>query len=401
VAPQDFAYLGYYDINNILGLNTPFVQGLTHRYVNGDLRLLTYHRNGKLYEVSLAGKNYGSKIQTTTNFWALSEGLWDFVGLWWNESQSLLWTVTAVDYTITNYPVQLFTRRLNSDGTASNTHGPVGLQGVPAKRVHGGVQPVPAWFQVQYDVGPYVAGWGGYTSLVMQGGGASMGPTMYSIPDPSSYANHTEVPASAFKTIMDSFGAPATDWYSNGTPSSFDRGSRLTLPINYFDGGDTRPNGTCPTCNASTPSLPLAAGAQWLSPSPDGYGRWVWGDSNYNTGMWIDTPTRKGFVTVASLGGGKTWYCASTLCYESRKFEMHIFDPAHLGEAARGQRPVWNVKPTYMQELTLPGLGGTTKGNGSLLNVSGATFDSTTKRMYLLAPGVNTYDIRIYVFQLY
>ncbi|MFN8390133.1 MAG: Ig-like domain-containing protein [Bdellovibrionota bacterium] len=400
LAPQDFNYLGYYDMQTY-GLDSPFFQGLTHRYVNNDLRLLTYHHWGRLFEISLAGKNFGDTITSTTNSWDLQNvGTWDYVGLWWEASTSRLWTATSQDYTVTNYPVQLFTRKLNDNGSVSDVHGPVGLQGVPAKRLYGGVQAVPQWFQQQYNVAPYIAGWGGYTSLVMQGGGASMGPTMYSLPDISAYANNSSIPDTNFKTIMDSGGAPAQDWYPLGNPSAYDRGTRLTTPTNYYDGGDTRPNGSCPTCNATIPTVPPLSSAQWLSPAPDGYGRWIWGDSNYNTGLWIELPKKHGFITIASLGGGKAWYCASSLCTEKRQYEMHIWDPAELGAAALGQIPKWNVKPTSMQELTLPGAGAGGGTGVTHMAVAGATFDAATNRLYLFVPGVGGYNCRIYVYQV-
>lgn len=94
-------------------------------------------------------------------------GLNNFNALWWEESRSRLWTTACEDYTNIAHQVQIYTRTLNDNGTVSNINGPVGLQGINAKRVYGGAQAVPGWFSGAIaGVGPYVVGWGGYTSLV-------------------------------------------------------------------------------------------------------------------------------------------------------------------------------------------------------------------------------------------
>jgi hypothetical protein len=393
----DFTPLGYYDVQT-RGLDSPFVWGLTHRYVGGDLRFLTIQLDKKLQEFSLAGHSYGSLITTATNVWDTSgAGVWDLTGLWWEEAFKRLWTVTAIDYTNVASQVQVYTRSLNQDGTVSNLHGPVGLSGIPAKRVFGGAQPVPAWFQAQYGTGPYAVGWGGYTSLVAQGGVASLGPTMYTMPDPSRYGSNTEVTAQAFKILMDySSGSVATDWYGRGRPTTFDRGSRLTCPTNYFDSGDPRPNPPTP------PAGPPQARAGWLSPAPDGKGRFVWGDSYNNTGCWIDGPTKHGFVAIATLGMGQCWYGSSNLNWQTRVYELHIFDPGSLGEAASGARNPWGVKPSSMAQMSLSGMGGGGAGGGNPPapnGVAGATYDPSTRRLYLLGTaGGGTYVNRLFVY---
>jgi hypothetical protein len=389
---SDFSFLGYYDMQT-LGTNSTYTQGFTSRYVRGDFRLLVYDLDQKVREVSLSGKNYGDLVNSPTNAWNLSTQQTisgQFVGLWWEESKSRLWTVSAYDYNGSYQQGQIQTRTLNDNGTTSNFRGPVGLSGIPAKRFYGGAQAVPSWFQTKYNVGQYVVGWGGYTSLMAQGGGCSLGPAMYAIPDPGGYGNNTEMP---FKTVMDCAGGTTLhDWYGKSSPTSFDRGMRLTLPINYFDNGDPRQNPSTPPTNPPQP------GAQWLSPAPDGRGRFVWGDSYYNTGCWIDGTDKHGFILIASLGYGKCWYGNSTLHYDGRAFELHVFDPVHFGESIAGMRTVWNVRPSSMTQLSLPGLGFACNGNGPTLNVGGATYDPLTRRLYLMAPGVNACYNRIYVY---
>jgi hypothetical protein len=173
-----------------------------------------------------------------------------------------------------------------------------------------------------------------------------------------------------------------------------DRGSRLTIPVNYFDGGDPRQN------PGSRPLDPPRRGAEWLSPADDGLGRFVWGDSYYNTGVWIDGPARHGFLAVASLCGGSCWYQSSTLAFDRRVFEVHIFDPQTLGASAQGKRRPSEVAPAGMGELDLPGMGKAWGGNAPVGNIAGATYDAQTKQLYLIGRGVNTFFARLFVFSV-
>ena len=417
LAQSGVTYLGYYDVPNELGGGSGIIwgQGFTHRYVNGQLRFLTFTFMGndvdashqfKLVEFALPS-SFGSAITSITNSWVdINNGAANYqgkhVGIWWDEPKQRLWTTSAIDYPgdsdVTTKAI--YTRTLNSDGTVSNLKGAIGLLGINSRRIYGGAQAVPTWFQQQYGVGPYMVGWGGYASRAAAGGLISLGPTAYIIPDPSSFANNTDIPAGQFKTLMDySSGMTTQDWYAQGAPTTFDRGVRNSDVINYFDGGDTRQNPSTP------PTGPPQAGAQWLSPAPDGLGRWIWGDSNYNTGMWIETANKLGFMTVPSLGCGMAYYGGSTLHTERRCFEFQVFDPANFGEAIQGNRQPWNVKPSSRWVITLPGMGVGTSGNGPSNNVAGATYDPTAQRVYVYgfyAYGTypNNFGNRIYVYQV-
>jgi hypothetical protein len=311
-----------------------------------------------------------------------------------------LWTLEAIDYTNVQRQVQIFTRTLNVNGTVSNVKGPVGISGIPDRRAFGGIQPVPAWFQTQYGVGPYAIGWGGYTSLLVQAGGASLGPTMYFIPDPAGYADNTEIPSNSFRIGMDCVsGTSGTDWYLGSAtthPSSFDRGIRVSPVTNYFDFNDPRQNPTTP------PVAPPSPG-NWLSPAPDGYGRWVWGDTHLGTGCWIDGPNKQGFLLIPSLGAGVVYYGGSTLNFSSRAYEFHIYDPAKIGEAVQGTRPVWDVKPRALWPETFAGLGNVwldgTGGSAGMIN--GATYDAVGGRLYVMGTGINHTGLsRLYVYSV-
>ena len=301
---SDLTYLGYYYDGINVG-DTGYAEGgFTHRYVGGQLRLLSWSWGGSnsviLVETSLPGSFGGST--TVTNQWndawggafSLSEGR--HVGMWWEEAKSRLWTCTAIDYPNTNKfneTLGFHVRTLNSNGTISNLRGPYGLANISNRRYYGGAQAIPAWFRSQYGIThPYCIGWGGYASLQVEGGTVSLGPTMFAIPEPTDYANNTNFSSSQFKTIMDCSGAFdywPNDWYSQGQPTIYDRGIRESNVTNdpSFDGG------------------------YWTSPAPDGDGRWVWGDTNHGTGCWIDGDTKHGFLTIPTMRTGRAWYACA------------------------------------------------------------------------------------------
>ncbi|MEZ5320114.1 MAG: hypothetical protein R2752_22120 [Vicinamibacterales bacterium] len=392
LSANDFTYQGYYDVQTS-GNDTTYAQGLTHRYVNGEVRLLMAQLHGRLHEFSLGGQSFGSTIRTVTNDWPLT-GATNFIGLWFDQASDRLWMTTSYDYFADYSSAQITTRTLNSNGSVSNIRGPVGLAGITQKRIYGGAQAIPAWFQNQYGVGPYAVGWGGYTSLVSSGGVASMGLTAYAIPDPSSFPANSEIPASQFRVMADHVSG--TTGSSGGAGSSYDRGWRLTPAQNYYDGGDPRSNPSTP------PTSPPQASGQWLMPLSDGKSRFMWGDSYYNTGNWVETPTRQGFIAVACLGGGKGYYANSTLNSDYRLAELHVFNPTHFGECITGARQPWAVQPASMKLLDLPGLGNGfgLSGNWPPQNAAGATYDPIGRKLYIAGFAVNTFYARIYVFSV-
>jgi hypothetical protein len=158
-------------------------------------------------------------------------------------------------------------------------------------------------------------------------------------------------------------GTLGADWYASGHPTSFDRGVRNSDVKNDYD----------------TPN--------WQSPAPDGLGRWTWGDSNWNTGTWIETPTRFGFITVPKLCNGRTWYETSTLHCERQSAEIQVFDPRMLGEVALGTRASWNTYPASRWEITgdcTPlGLMWGRSVNGPDGGPCGASYNPTTRQLYV------------------
>lgn len=356
---------GSYDIQ-VNGNNSTWLSSLASRRVGGELRFLTL-AGGTLMEFRLPSA-FGQKQSLPIRTWSLgaSGDLNNFNGLWFEQAKNRLWITSSEDYTTVYRDAHVTLVQLNDDGTVTKI-GKWTLAGIPEKRVYGGCQPSPV------TTGKYVCGFGGYTSLVAQAGGASMGPTMYEIPEPTSVP---QGPLPGVRTLLDTISS---------------RGKRLSSPLNYFDGGDARMNPSTP------PTVPPLTTAQWLSPAADGLGWFVWGDSYYNTGMTASG----GFFAVASLCKGKCFYMTSTLMFEDRQFELHYWPAASL----TGANPL--VRP-QMQALTLPVGGGLAKQNGLYPwggdspagNIAGAVMDGST--MYLLGCpfGPDVYTCRLYQFSV-
>lgn len=334
------------------GNDTTFTKGLTSRVVAGQVRLLSITLRGVLQEWALPA--CGTKATTVIRSWDLgpTRAVSDITGIWWDDAKQRLWIDSAVDYTATNTPAHIVTVKLNDNGTLGAVHKVNLPASIPERRVFGGAAPSPV------HAGKYVVGFGGYTSLVRNAGGASIGPTMYEIDDPDGYANGATIPA----TVLLDAGMDH-------------RGVRVTKPWNYFDGGDPRQN------PSTRPSSPPASSGAWLSPNAQGLGWMTWGDSYYNTGMYVDTGGTRGWVAIMSGCGvsgsdqGRCWYQSSTLAFDGRVFEFHIWDPATLTNG-----PL--TPPTSMVEIKVPGRGtASMQGDTTIENFGGATWIAATNQI--------------------
>lgn len=399
---DDFRYLGYYDVE--LGGEFSLGAGLTHRYVDGQFRFLalTHATSAPVYRLRefAPPASFGGRITSVTGSWSdiwggrIGDANGRHHGLWWEEGANRLWTASAIDYPNDEQMMRtgaISIARLGASGTVAGTQGLFGLEGIGTRRLYGGAVAIPSWFRSTYGVGPYAVGFGGYSSRMNQGLSASLGPVLVAIPDPGQLADNGTIPKRDYKVLMDhSSGNQSTDWYSNGglAPSSFDRGSRTPDYVNFYEGGGKYP---------STPG-------SWQR-APDGRGRWVWGDSAYQTGLWIDLPNKHGFVLIPTVHTGNVWYQNSTLNWNGRTAEFQVYDPLQLGEVAQGRRPVWGVKPSDIWRPDWEAATSTNgQGNSAVRSITGATFDPQTGRLYArwtMAGGSwpNTKD-RIFVWQV-
>lgn len=355
---------GFYEVQPY-GNDTTYMRAFTHRRVNGELRFLSLTHRGDLLEFTLPAA-FGQKTGGHGRDWALGPtgALGDFTGIWWEQDKNRLWVSSGPDYTA-NYSAAHVTILTLSDTSSTATVVKSFYLSVPGKRAYGGCSKVPAAL-VSSIGGPYVCGYGGYTSLVEQGGAASMGPTLYAIPDPDTIANGSTV---TVRVVLDTYGS---------------RGVRKTIPTNYFDSGDPRQN------PSSRPTSPPLSTAGWLSPNAQGLGWFVWGDSYYNTGMWIGNT----YAAIASLCKGGCWYQSSTLAFDGRQFEFHQWNGSGLGSDIL-------KRPDALVELNLPSANSRVwGGNSSTGNIAGATYDSVTGKVYALGIPFGGDDYTGRVFQI-
>ena len=273
----------------------------------------------------------------------------------------------------------LVIRTLNADGTVSNVQGPWGLQGIGQRRIYGGVVAIPSWFQSTYGVDAY----GRLGRLLEPHGARPLAARadvfFYTFPEPTGYPVG-DIPTSAFKILMEpGNGIYGADWYPNGSPTSFDRGVRNTDVDNDYD----------------TP--------YWQSPAPDGLGRWTWGDSNWNTGCWIETPTKQGFITVPKAGtagpGTRPPRCtASAARRRSRSSTPTCWarSPKAPGRRGTPSRPTVEITST-IQPL---GFNWGHDGNGPYSGPGGASYDATTQTLYIYCIWGNNANSYILVYHV-
>jgi hypothetical protein len=411
LAPDDFTFVGSYAFS--AENQATFGMGLTCRRVDDQLRFLTISYDGpvkaRLIEFALPDQ-VGQPITKLTASW---NDIWspgpvpncgggDPYGVWWDEraeGRGRLWTTHATDYpadpmpagspTGINSPFAVAVRTLSPDGTVGDFRGEYGFTKIGQRAIYGGVQAIPQWFRDKYGINqPYAIGWGGTAARMAQGLGPSLGLMALAIPDVAAYKAGAIIPAADFRILADHrSGTGGKDWYGSGKPTKFDRGWRNPDVLNYFDSGDNRPNPRTP------PTSKPAAGAQWQSPAPDKRGRFVWSDSYYNTGCWIDGANKGGFIVIGSFAKGKAFYMNSTLHNEGRHAELQIFDPHDFGKVLKCKLAPWNVQPAASKlltaDLTPLGLLYPNSGNNPGGAVAGATFDAKTGMLYLWCTCVN------------
>lgn len=402
---KDVTYLGYYSVPKNLGsLDQQFGQSLSYWYGQGSFRLLTlgYQSQGNaalpnyiLCELVPPASPDGSSVtigQTWSDIWQTVDGDgtsyghtgYTHQGLWYNAAQSKLWSTCGIDYPNTspgpdpdyqrNQDLFLFTRTLNTNGTISSVHGPVGISGITSRRFMGGAMALPSWFQSAFSTPAYAVGFGGYASLVNGSvTPVSLGLSMSAIPDPAGTANNGYL--TGVVSIADCSSATgSSDWYGGGAPSTFDRGVCKVGYQNWYDG--------------------LPGAQHWTYPAPDythayygnltGLGRWPWGCGYHNTGIYIDGTNKHGFLAVATILGGNAWYHPSTLNRQGDMYELHSFSPYDLGAAVQGTIPVWDVKPRSIRQLVFPGYGYQHSGSDEIDSAAGACFDPATGTLYVL-----------------
>jgi hypothetical protein len=419
LSQSDFAYEGYFELSkNMGGFGIQnFCTSLTHRYVSGSLEFL-FLTNGVQTGIddnkydTLLGFPHPGLTGTVTNYskvWVGSAGhLWGAgsfagaatrYGTWYQQDTGRLWTVQAIDYPDdeqTLWTKGITARILGSNYSAPSEYkGPWGFSGIGDRNRFGGFQKIPEWFQSAYGVGDLCVGFGGYSSRLTQGYGASLGLALFAFSDPTSGSNDIEI---AFHTLANhKNGAVSSyDWYA-GNNSSFDRGRRLAGTVNsYFDQPNIASENNFQATYLSNPAGPHNAD-QWFGTAPDGYARWAWSDTYLGTGIWFDSPTKHGFFSILSGIAGNAGYVTSTFASTAPiVIEAHIFDPYHFGEVMNATRSAHQVQPEVLWDMGAdwPQYDWRSYPTTSVYDhpwvANSATFDEATNKLYVMVPAANS-----------
>jgi hypothetical protein len=249
-------------------------------------------------------------------------------GIAWDESrQTLYWSYYNGYWTGGDLHV-LHATTLNEDGTTT----PVGSWKVPQQKWHwGGVTFLPKTFAERYTGGKTLAvGFGGYFSIVAP---CSRGPALSALahPDPA---------VEQVTELVNLLGYPQPD-------------TAAPRPGDYF-------------------AAP-AAGTFWADhPKSRAAGTWTLCDWN-RAGVLIDLADVQGYLAFPSLGTGRLGYDYGAISQAGTSQYWYYHDTRELGAVAQKKREVGTVMPYRMQED--PDMGGL---------ATGAWFDETTRRLYLL-----------------
>jgi hypothetical protein len=281
---SDFSFVGGFCMpQSSGGFSTSYGQGLTSRYVNGQLRFFsttyTPGPNYDVYEIAVPTPSTGSyPTASVVRHWGNvyqghryldKYGTGDtgtVYGLYWDSvDQRLYWSYGDAYNASNGNDCSLGYSTLNdSTGTATgvacwrfNSRG--------EKMCRGGVLSIPAWFATQYCGGQRLGvGFGGYYSAATTGP-ASMGPALAAFNPPNLSVNADKSSLSATNLVGYQF---------NGTAYTLpDRGHRDTNYTETFDGWN--PN--------------------------NGIGYYTWNDTLWQSAVWIDLPNRQGVLYAVTL----------------------------------------------------------------------------------------------------
>lgn len=403
---SDFEYLGLYRIAAF-----PYMLGFAVRRVGSDVRFISRGAHLGFFEYSTAGRSLGDTISSSRQ-WSVAGALATNVGrheaLYWDQSLNRLWFIQAVDYPDGSlpatgyYPGYIALCSLPDGSTSVGDAVRLSLEGVPDRKTHTGVAPVPAAAQAMFGVGPYVAGFGGYASRMSAAGGAVLNLSLYSLPDPRPFMASSPpgaaadffnpgavIPAGQFQPICapssvdmrgiriwhgynftpdgGSVSAPAkpdVGWVGGSLPTgtfSPVPGKTIYGPLNYTEGAAVFgwPNGD-PRAVPPNYVSPVTPGTSaWWSPRPDSHRYWPSGSTayfgwdKYAGAAWIHTARKRGFVAVASVGGGRSYYINSAGYCDRAAAEVHLFDPSDLAALKSGRLPggVSGLRPYQMLHL--------------------------------------------------
>lgn len=377
---DDFTYLGAFKIPYTSGGKgtSASARGLTHRYVGGQLRFFTTTYQPvdmsqvHVFEMSYPGlaasapypqassvKHWGN-IHGDKLVYDGSMGGSDFMyGLFWDSIGSRLYWMYGNSYNASYGNNACIGVSTLNDSTGVATPLAAYRMGV-CKPYQFGLTHIPTWFNSAYLGGKRLgAGFGGYQSAGGTGV-CSLGPALAAINPPTGAHLST-----LDKTVLMNF--PFADhWCRRGD-------------TNYTD----LLSGKNPT---------------------ETYGYWQWTDGVNQTGVWIDTATKSGFICLTTHGTGTINYYGSDIHSTGGPIHaFYIIDPADLALVALGSLGADEVIPDSMTTIQWP-LYSYPKpplNEGQTFDTpQGATFDSTYNRLYIYLPESDGYYPMIMCYQV-
>jgi hypothetical protein len=396
MAPQDFSYVGYYDVDEY---GSDFSNGLTVRYEGSEVRLMILKGTTAL-EYSLAGRALNTSLGPPVRRYSLGAKPFypEWQSIYWDEAKSRLYVSSSEDYAAWEKGAITYYQIAGDQITAS--FGPVGLEGIARKRLDSGFFVLPESTALRWSLPRLVVGLGGYSARYVTGG-ASVGPAMYAIPDIAGYPENSEIPTTQFRKLLDKPIGPDLAYRGqrlwrgyNFTPDggTIDLAGVRTAtgtvsgegPIDYNDGGDPRPNGT-----QTIPNFLPVAGHPWGElPGAPGRAAWTWMDRSVG-GFAVDGQRIRGVAVIANLGAGRIYYAGGAVLGEGHATEVLIYDPEDLGRVSRGAQASAGVQPVHIVDLREVGRRRT----------SAAAFDPKTSRLYVRAANAGG-GSRVFVYAI-
>ena len=381
---SDFKYLGAFLMpGSAAGGDAMFSLGLTHRYVDGKLRLLSVAWNPQnLYEVEALEPSTENALERAEVVMAWGDvtlparenttdgGTGDgyIFGLYWDSQASrLYWSYGSAYNTEGADDPSVGCSTLNDTDGTSSAVGVWKFTDRGPKATNQGVISIPQWFADQYTQGKRLAaGFGGYQSIIAVGP-VHLGPALAAFDPPSIDEN----PTLSSLPYVSLIGYPYT-----GTCEH-----RAERDDNYTDDYES--------CN------PV-----------DGVGHWSWSDQLNQACVWIDMDQKHGVVFIPLLAMGRQWYETSALHAENCSHWIYVYDPDDLADVAQGIKEQWEIQAADKWEIQFPGLDYPLPGWDSApkFSVTGATFDSTTNRLYISVregENIEKYSChKIYVYEI-
>jgi hypothetical protein len=333
LSSTDFSYVGAFQVPlDVAGKGTAYSRGLTVRYVNGELRLVSMAYPDQVFEmappsvlaqapgdfqtgaVTRVWGNVGAASYTKLN----GPGSSAIYGLYWDQTDRRLYWNGGNVYDIPYSGDPSVGYSLLDDATGRVTSVGMWKVGTSSKMTFAGVTAIPGWFAQQYCEGRRLgAGFGGNWSGIAQGP-ASAGPALFAFNPPNISTQPTQ-------SLL-----PSTNLVSypyNATPyTTPDRLHRDPDVINDFDNWNPR----------------------------DGVGYYTWTDLIWQNGVWIDTPTKSGFMLCLTLSNGRTWYQNSTIWAERASHAWYFYDPRALALVATGMKASDQIQPSERVAVQYP-----------------------------------------------